>query len=90
MTLSRLPRSSRQPANWPNDPRRAFRTFSNRIDWDSLRQAFANGAVTLKEQPERYGVMAKAARREVEEQFSEARVERDLLVFLEKVAGQTH
>jgi glycosyltransferase involved in cell wall biosynthesis len=74
--------SSKQPYIWPNDPRRALRTVSNRIDWDSLRQAYVDSAEVLEEDRARYEVMSQAAVNVVQQHYSVERVARDLENFL--------
>ena len=75
-------RSSHQPHIWPNDPRECYRTLSNRIDWDSLRQAYVDSARVLAEQPERYAAMARAAKETVAKHYASAVVSRRLAKFL--------
>ena len=78
--------SSHQPHIWPNDPRESYRTLSNRIDWDSLRQAYCDSALVLSDEPERYALMAAASRSAVEKNYSSLVVERRLRKFLHKTA----
>jgi glycosyltransferase involved in cell wall biosynthesis len=78
--------SSHQPHIWPNDPRESYRTLSNRIDWDSLRQAYCDSAAVLSGEPERYALMAAASRSEVEKNYSSREVEKRLRKFLHKTA----
>jgi len=79
-------RSSHEPHIWPNDPRKCYRTLSNRIDWDSLRQAYCDSASVLSEEPERYDLMAAASRSVVEKNYSSQEVEKRLREYLHKVA----
>ncbi len=79
-------RSSHQPHIWPNDPREAYRTLSNRIDWDSLRQAYLDSARVLADDPQRYRAMAEAARDVVAENYGSVEVERRLRKYLGKIA----
>lgn len=74
--------SSKQPYIWPNDPRRALRTVSNRIDWDSLRQAYVDSATVLEEDPARYAAMSRAAVTVVHQHYSVEKIAKDLENFL--------
>lgn len=78
--------SSHQPHIWPNDPRESYRTLSNRIDWDSLRQAYGDSASVASDEPERYALMAAASRSVVERNYSSQEVEKRLRKFLRKTA----
>tara|TARA_R110001599_G_scaffold145321_1_gene327614 strand:- start:66234 stop:68003 length:1770 start_codon:yes stop_codon:yes gene_type:complete len=78
--------SSHQPHIWPNDPRESYRTLSNRIDWDSLRQAYCDSASVLSDEPERYTLMAAASRSVVEKNYSSRVVEKRLRKFLRNTA----
>ena len=78
--------SSHQPHIWPNDPRECYRTLSNRIDWDSLRQAYLDSAAVLATDPGRYKAMCVAARQAVEINYSSVEVEKRLRRFLGKTA----
>ena len=78
--------SSKQPYIWPNDPRRALRTVSNRIDWDSLRQAYVDSAEVLEEDRAKYAVMSQAAVNVVQQHYSVERVAKDLESFLTMTA----
>jgi glycosyltransferase involved in cell wall biosynthesis len=75
-------RSSSQPYIWPNDPRRAYRTVSNRINWDSLRQAYVDSARVLEIDGARYQAMSDSAVQTVETYYSEKKIARDLKKFL--------
>lgn len=82
---SYIVRSSKQPHIWPNDPRRAYRTVSHRIDWDDLRHCFlASAAVT----PERYRAMSIAASNEVRRHYSVDKAYRQLRRVLRKIAAR--
>ena len=78
--------SSHQPHIWPNDPRESYRTLSNRIDWDSLRQAYCDSARVLSEESSRYALMAAASRLVVKENYSSEVVEKRLRRFLRNTA----
>ncbi|MBN7795192.1 DUF7024 domain-containing protein [Parahaliea mediterranea] len=78
-------RSSEQPHIWPNDPRRAYRTVSHRIDWDDLRRCYlASAEVT----PDRYQAMSQAASSEVRRHYSTDRVYRQLRRVLRKASAR--
>jgi glycosyltransferase involved in cell wall biosynthesis len=79
-------RSSPQPHIWPNDPRRAFRTISHRIDWDSLRQAYVDSAGVLENDPRRYLALSAEAARTVRERYSTDKVAKQLESFLTTTA----
>tara|TARA_R110001592_G_scaffold215025_2_gene468305 strand:+ start:81950 stop:83719 length:1770 start_codon:yes stop_codon:yes gene_type:complete len=78
--------SSHEPHIWPNDPRKCYRTLSNRIDWDSLRQAYCDSASVLLDEPKRYALMSAASRSVVEKHYSSQEVEKRLRKFLRKTA----
>jgi glycosyltransferase involved in cell wall biosynthesis len=77
--------SSKQPSNWPHDPRNAYRTYSNRLDWESLHDALQESARVLEQDPGHYSSMGVAAKRVVGKYYSEKRVGRVLGRFLKKV-----
>lgn len=79
-------RSSHQPHIWPNDPRECYRTLSNRIDWDSLRQAYVDSAAVWRDDPQRYLAMSRAAVSTVVEHYSSAEITHRLEKFLGRVA----
>lgn len=81
-------RSSLEPQAWPIDPRRAYRTTTQRISWDSLRQCFADSAGVKEGDPKRYLDMAGAAARIVGERYSSSMIQRDLAKFLRQVVKQ--
>jgi hypothetical protein len=78
-------RSGLQPQAWPVDPRRAYRTTTQRISWDSLRLCFVDSAGVLENDPGRYREMAEAAAKAVREQYSSARIAAELADFLAEV-----
>ena len=80
--------SSLAPQAWPIDPRRAYRTTTQRISWDSLRQCFLDSAAVLAQDEDRYREMSEEAVRVVGERYSSDRISRDLAVFLENVVGE--
>jgi glycosyltransferase involved in cell wall biosynthesis len=78
-------RSSLEPQAWPIDPRRAYRTTTQRISWDSLRQCFVDSAALLEQDRARYLAMAAAAARAVAQNFSSEKISRDLADFIGSV-----
>lgn len=54
--------SSLEPQAWPIDSRRAYRTTTQRIDWDSLRLAFLQSASVLQEHIDQYQKMQLSAK----------------------------
>lgn len=77
--------SSLAPQAWPIDPRRAYRTTTQRISWQSLRQCFLDSAAVLESDSARYLKMADAAARIAGEQYSSARITRELSSFLNSI-----
>lgn len=77
-----LVRTSSEWTYWPHDPRRKLRCLSERLDWDSLCEAFAAAARTARDQPDRYAAMAGAARNTLEQHCSRVVIERALATFL--------
>lgn len=55
---------------WPHDPRIAYRTLRQQIDWTSLRQAYRSAFDCYQQQPETYQRMAKAASQRMQEHCS--------------------
>lgn len=85
-----LVRTSPEWTHWPQDPRRRLRCLAQRLDWDSLCEAFAAAACTARENPARYRKLAESARQSLERHCSEAVVRAGLTRFLEtiKAAGR--
>jgi len=79
-------KSSAQPHIWPNDPRRAYRTISHRIDWDSLRQAYLDSAYVLHNDAAKYRAMSREAAATVRRHYSSSKVGQQLERFLGDVA----
>lgn len=77
--------SSLAPQAWPIDPRRAYRTTTQRISWDSLRQCFVDSSAMLEEHPARYQEMARAATSSVVNRYSSGKIAHDLAGFLGEV-----
>ncbi len=78
-------RSSLEPQAWPIDPRRAYRTTTQRISWDSLRQCFVDSAALLEQDRARYLAMAAASARAVAQNFSSEKISRNLADFIGSV-----
>lgn len=53
--------SSADATAWPHDPRIAYRTLRQQIDWSSLSRAFRAAYECYRDQPELYQQMSKAA-----------------------------
>lgn len=70
--------SSKQPQNWPVDPRAAYRATSYRISWWSLVQAFESAYAIALTQPRRYRRMSGRSKLVVLRRFSQARAKRRL------------
>lgn len=73
-----LVRSSLEPAAWPHDPRRKFRTMRHRIDIESLADSFKESYRVAKEEPERYKAMSKNATQRLRAHCSHAVVKKKL------------
>lgn len=78
-------RTSPEWTYWPHDPRRRLSCLSERLDWDSLCEAFAAAAQTAREIPDRYAAMADAARSTLERHCSRAAIEGLLNQFLAEI-----
>ncbi|WP_371232156.1 glycosyltransferase [Pseudomonas sp. QE6] len=50
-----------EAATWPHDPRSAFRTCRQQVDWDSLRTAYLQAWTLYREQPDGYREMGDRA-----------------------------
>lgn len=82
-------RATRQITNWPNDPSGLFRTMSFRLDWESLRDAFAQSYHLARTSPEQYREMSKRARSRMNEYASPEIVREKLRSFFSSVAAST-
>lgn len=76
--------ASPAPDCWPQDPRRAYRTFSYRIDWESLCRAFASAHAVASDDPTRYRAMADAAAETIAGRFSVDSVRAGLARFMDE------
>jgi glycosyltransferase involved in cell wall biosynthesis len=65
-------RSSSEPTGWPHDPRHAFRTLRQRIDFQSLLDAYAASYRVAKSEPVRYASMSTAAHQALRHHCSRA------------------
>jgi glycosyltransferase involved in cell wall biosynthesis len=70
--------SNLEPQAWPIDPRRAYRTTTQRISWYSLYRCFAESAEVLENDSARYGRMSAAAIEAVARRYSSGRIRQDL------------
>lgn len=80
-----LVRTSPEWTYWPQDPRRRLRCLAERLDWDSLCDAFSAAAQTARKFPDRYATMASAARKTLWWHCSQAVVGTALNQFLDEV-----
>ncbi len=53
--------SSAAPTIWPHDPRNVIRTLQNRVNWQSIVDAYWQSYEVAKQQPERYQSMARCS-----------------------------
>lgn len=53
--------SSPELTYWPQDPRQVFRTLWQRIDWQTLHDAFRDSEIVKSNNPRRYQQMSEAA-----------------------------
>jgi len=74
--------STAAPGIWAHDDRMAFRTFSQRIDFESLLKAYEESYRVAKTAPARYRAMAENARRALEQHCSLAVAHERLKAFL--------
>jgi glycosyltransferase involved in cell wall biosynthesis len=61
---------------WPHDPRQVFRTFWQRVDWESLYQGFLASKQVINKSPHVYQSMSRAAIASLQ-QFSSMAVARE-------------
>jgi glycosyltransferase involved in cell wall biosynthesis len=76
--------SSAEPSPWYNDPRHAYRTLRQRIDFETLLTAYRESYRVANEEPDRYAAMSVQARRSLEQYCSSAVVSKQLQEFLAK------
>ncbi|MCU1719259.1 glycosyltransferase [Pseudomonas sp. 5P_3.1_Bac2] len=79
--------SSTQLTDWPHDPTGLCLTHSQRINWDSLRNAYYQ-SYTLASQEEHYQSMSRAACAHMSQFCSVAQVSQQLQQFLQTVLDQ--
>jgi len=71
------------PAIWPHDPRQLFRTLQYRIDCESLMNAYRQSYEIVKNKPDAYRGMAKAAMLKMKDYSSNREVKKKLQRFLD-------
>lgn len=74
---------------WPHDPRVAYRTLRQQIDWASLRRAYRAAFECYRERPETYRAMARAAEQRMQRHCSQATAAERLAHFLNPVIEKT-
>jgi hypothetical protein len=67
---------------WPQDPRAAFRTCQQQIDWASLVKAYRGAYDCFKQSPERYLQLSQNAVQRMENHCSRRVAEERLRNFL--------
>jgi glycosyltransferase involved in cell wall biosynthesis len=77
-----LVQTSPEWSSWPHDPRRRLRCLAQRLNWDSLCEAFDTAARTVRDDPGRYRAMCDSAQRTLEQHCSVAVVRAALAEFL--------
>lgn len=73
---------------WPHDPRIAYRTLRQQIDWSSLRGAYRNAFECYRQQPERYQQMSQAAVDRMQKHCSLAVARTRLEALLHSLTGE--
>lgn len=74
---------------WPHDPRVAYRTLRQQVDWASLRRAYRAAFECYRNQPDRYRAMAQAAEQRMQQHCSQAVALRRLSALLQRVPAAT-
>lgn len=74
---------------WPHDPRNAYRTLRQQIDWTSLRRAYRAAFDCYRQQPQIYHQMAATAEQRMQRHCSLAVSRQRLEAFLEHVMEET-
>ncbi|MFJ3051313.1 glycosyltransferase [Pseudomonas nitroreducens] len=77
-----------EAASWPHDPRNAFRTCRQQIDWDSLHSAYLQAWALYHDQPELYQQMGDRAIERMRGYCSRQAVIEQLDPFLRAVLGR--
>jgi len=73
---------STEPAIWPHDERELLRTRQYRIDWDSAVEAFRRSYGLVRDEPDAYARMSRAAGETMRSYCSIDVVEDDVRRFL--------
>jgi glycosyltransferase involved in cell wall biosynthesis len=81
-------RSSPEPTCFPHDPTRRQLTSWQRIDWQSLCDAFRASYEVARRHPQRYRLLGEAARRQMLQSATAEQVYPVLAAALESVAGR--
>jgi len=81
--------SSPELTYWPHDPRQVFRTTWDRIDWQTLHDAFVDSAQLWRRSRRSYHRMARAAIA-AQERFCSQRIARERLERLLGVSPEEH
>lgn len=69
-------------AIWPHDPREAYRSLRQQINWESLVEAYSNAYLCLRQTPERYADLSRNAIERMNKYCSRQTAERILKNFL--------
>ncbi|OWP48629.1 glycosyltransferase [Pseudomonas nitroreducens] len=77
-----------EAASWPHDPRNAFRTCRQQIDWESLRLAYLQAWSLYRDHPEAYRDMGERAIERMRGYCSRQAVIEQLDPFLRMVLGR--
>lgn len=78
-----------EAATWPHDPRNAFRTCRQQVDWGSLRTAYIQAWRLYREQPDGYRAMGDRAIERMRGYCSRQAVIEQLEPFLAEVIGRS-
>src|SRR5690554_2248525 len=81
--------SSADATAWPHDPRIAYRTLRQQIDWSSLCKAFRAAYECYREDPERYQRMSGAAVKRMQQHCSIAIAKARLEPLLQQLLERT-
>lgn len=74
---------------WPHDPRIAYRTLRQQIDWVSLRNAYRAAFDCYRKQPDTYRAMSRSAQLRMQQHCSQAVAFERLSSFLQPVMEKT-
>lgn len=78
-------RCSPEPFCWPHDPARIFTTHRQRLNWESLAQAFERSYVQARTAPDSYREMASRASGRMQEFASIEAIQGRLEGFIERI-----